>query len=186
MHCMSSYSLVCSVQNNSLQGCFPSPVSVAEQEVDGLSRSLMAQAGATFHLHNPASISHCHLMKIQGLMWNYSGLFLCREVPVDIKSLSELALTVELVLVDRPELEWTKKADLPLNLAFRPLGMSAVGFGLWFCDIKQNLGFGLANLLKSSAICQFLVRWVTMCRPIALQPLVYRLAKWRPRGAIVF
>lgn len=38
MHCMSSYSSVCSVPNNSLDSCFPSPVSVAEQEVDGSSR----------------------------------------------------------------------------------------------------------------------------------------------------
>lgn len=39
MRCTSSYSAVCSVPNSSPDGCFPGPGSVAEQEVDGSSRS---------------------------------------------------------------------------------------------------------------------------------------------------
>lgn len=39
MHCMPSYSSVCSVPNNPLVGCFLSHVSVAEQEVDGSGRN---------------------------------------------------------------------------------------------------------------------------------------------------
>lgn len=82
-------------------------------------------------------------MKVQWLMWNYCNIFLCREVPVDIKSLFVLALTIELVLADRPELEWTKKLIYLLNLVFQLLGMSSVGFALWFCDFKQSLDIGL-------------------------------------------
>lgn len=86
-------------------------------------------------------------------MWNYSSLFLCREVPIDIKSLSELALIMEFILVYRSELEWTKRADLP----FKPC-CSAVGHvGCRLCSLAlwRLVEFRLwpADLLKSSTFC---------------------------------
>lgn len=72
----------------------------------------MAQAGATFHPHNPAGITYKSLLLNKGSVADvkYFSQFVYRRVPVDIKSLSELALTVELVSVNRPELGWTKKS----------------------------------------------------------------------------
>lgn len=72
----------------------------------------MAQAGATFLPHNPAGVMYKSLLLNKGSVADvkYFSRFLCRKVPVDVKPLSELALTVELVLVNRPELGWTKKS----------------------------------------------------------------------------
>lgn len=86
---------------------------------------------------------------------NYSSLFLCREVPVDIKSLSELTLTKKLVLIQSPELEWTKKLIYLLNFAFQLLGKSAVGFALCFCGVKRSLDFGLPSFCSLLLFARF-------------------------------
>lgn len=103
--------------------CFPSHVPVAEQEVDGLFRRHLQP-------HYPMGVSRHH----EGLVADDSipVYFFAWEIPVDIKSLSEVPLTMELFLKDRPVLRQAREAALPFKPCFSAFG---------------HLTFGLSSLV---------------------------------------
>lgn len=109
--------------------CFPSPVPVAEQVADGLSKRHLQP-------HNPTCLSHHH----EGLVAEDSIpiYFFAWEISVDIKSFSEVPLTMELFLKDRPELEQAIEAALPFKPCFSALGHLIFRLCFWFCDSEQS------------------------------------------------
>lgn len=98
----------------------------------------MVQAGATFHLRNPAGVSSSVAdVKLFQSISLQEGL--CRhEITIWTSSDHRIVFSRQArIRIDQ------KKLIYLLNLAFQLLGMSAVGFALCFCDIKQSLDFGL-------------------------------------------
>lgn len=93
--------------------CFPSPVPAAEQGADGLSRRHLQH-------HNPTCLSHHHESSVADD--SIPVYFFAWEIPVDIKSFSEVPLTMELFLKDRPVLEQAREAALPFEPCFSALG----------------------------------------------------------------